>query len=706
MAKVWKLPQQHPLNYASFPRLSGGLNLFPAEERLSANESPEMENLWWEDGVLQSRPGQLPVPVSADNGVSNPGPCFAVTASPFHGSLFLHLGSRLYRWDGQMDGDSAVLRSLELGDAARNVPMNRGTFFTFGDFLYYKNRGAFLRIAYDSRARTFSVSSVAAEPYTPTILMNADPLTAAGDLYQPENRLSPLKRVLYSASTFSQKTEPRTASGTARLFPLGRTAADGLHAVSSVYVGGVETDPALYDVNLRTGFLTFADPPEAGKSVVAQLEINNPHYVLPVQNVAEITEITVDGRELSEGTDYAVNLVYGTVDFVKAPAVSDPPVNNTVSITYRKENRDAYNAVMNCTCAAVYGSGTQLCIVAGGCAAQPNAVFWSGSTDVGLDPSYWPVPFYNLVGDTEDCVTGFGRQYGDLMVFKARSIGKLDASIVDLGGRDSLSLTYTTVNDHIGCDLPRTIRNIGNNLVFANTEAGVFRIRSASPAYENNVECISDKVLGSEQRPGLLRDLRTEDASAHDDGRRYFLAVNSHVWLWDYAISSFDNPTWFYFTGFPDTAAWFQFDGTMYLCREAGRLFRLGRVFSDDGKPFRRLYRFPVQFFGSYDRLKDVLTVIVALRGEEASTTRLTYLTDYEQREDLTPLSTSGSQSVSPRNLTFRDLSVNNHAAVFRRRPMCRHVRHFSMRLENNNAGEDLAILYAQMQVRFLGRDR
>ena len=100
------------------------------------------------------------------------------------------------------------------------------------------------------------------------------------------------------------------------------------------------------------------------------------------------------------------------------------------------------------------------------------------------------------------------------------------------------------------------------------------------------------------------------------------------------------------------------------------------------------------------------ITVIIALRGEEASSTRLTYLTDYEQREDLTPLSTSGSQSVSPRNLTFRDLSVNNHAAVFRRRPMCRHVRHFSMKLENTNAGEDLAILYAQMQVRFLGRDR
>ena len=41
-----------------FGNLTGGLNLRDADYRLRANESPEMKNLLWRDGMLRSRKGQ------------------------------------------------------------------------------------------------------------------------------------------------------------------------------------------------------------------------------------------------------------------------------------------------------------------------------------------------------------------------------------------------------------------------------------------------------------------------------------------------------------------------------------------------------------------------------------------------------------------------------------------------------------------------
>ena len=133
---------------------------------------------------------------------------------------------------------------------------------------------------------------------------------------------------------------------------------------------------------------------------------------------------------------------------------------------------------------------------------------------------------------------------------------------------------------------------------------------------------------------------------------------------------------------------------------------KLGRTFTDYGDAIPKVYQFPVRNFGSYDRLKDVLTVIFSVRADTRSNTRVIYETDYENRADRVSLTAEGYDRLSERDLTLRDLRVPRYAAVFRRRPMCRHVRHFSLRLENREAGCDLALYSVQVQVRFLGRDR
>ena len=515
----------------------------------------------------------------------------------------------------------------------------------------------------------------------------------------------------YNVAT-TPTTVTKTGDGTSRIFALGVTASGNLRGVQSVYVNDAFTESALYDFDAQTGTVIFNSAPKKNAVITFTLDIGQCEYHLPVESVQAVTEVKVDGLGYNEGTDYSVDLAAGIVTFTEAPPVTNPPTNNTVEITYSKDNPEARSAVMDCPYLISYGSGVQLCLVAGGCAAQPNAVFWTGAAQYGLEASYWPVSHYNLVGDTIDRVTGFGKQYDQLIVFKGRSIGKLNMSVESVNGRDVMSLTYENVNPRIGCDLPYSIQTVENNLVFATTggggESGIYRVQSASAAYENNVQRLSRKIDGSNEKPGLLYDLRVAGQGpvfSHDDGKRYWLSVNGHVWLWDYSISAASDPAWFRFSGFTG-AMWFQACGVTYHLNASGRVTRLGGYLADYGGAIRKVYAFPTRNFGSYDRLKDALTVIFSSRGESPQNTELTYRNDYETRKDRVNLAAEGYDRLLERDLSERDLSVPLNAATFRREPMCKNIRHFSMTLENNEAGKDLCVLTAAIQYRFAGRDR
>lgn len=681
-------------------RLDGGLNLWEMKERLAANESPEMQNLWWEGGALQGREGQSYVTAELENTVG-----YAATSEPFWDRTFLHISGKLYCLDHTAALGDNQYYALE--EVYSGVPGDRGTFFRYGEHLYYKNRGGFFQIAYTPEGETlFTVKSVLDLAYTPTILLNADPETGSGDLYQPENRLSGNKRVKYNAAVRAESVM-KEGDGTSRIFTLGYTETVGLAGVEEVYFGASLVSQALYDVNLTTGTVTFTTAPGEGVEVTFVLDFGVADYKLPVGDVEAVEEVKVNGVVLTEGEDYTVDLVYGKVTFAKAPEVTNPPTNNTVEIVYRKENAEARESVMSCRYGAVYGGGVQVCMVLGGCEAQPNAIFWNSNDDIAMNPGYFPMPFYNLCGDALDAVTGFGKQYTELIVFKERSIGKTAYGIEVVNGRDSISLAYERVNDKTGCDLPWSIQLIENNLVFANRSQGVFRLLSSSAAYENNVSLISCNVNGSDERPGLLYDLRVTNGAgvgSFDDGERYWLCVNGHAYLWDYLLSAATKPSWFYFTNIAGMS-WWSYGAKRFHLNSAGRVSRMGKVYSDYDDPIPKVYQFPVLHFGSYDRLKDVTRVLLSVGGGRAGTTRISYQTDWEDREDLTPIRTS-AQGLSPRDLTERDLSVQSFAVVAKRKPLCRHVRHFSMRLENDGAGEDLCVLSAQVIYRFVGRDR
>ena len=644
-----------------FGNLFGGLNLKDADYRLKANESPEMKNLLWRNGMLCSRKGQRWLS-SAELGTGH-----AAFEKLWHGYAFCHIGDGIYCFDargeatagaraGSADHETADLSEQNNEEATEvapvelcsGVPEVRGTFFLYGNQLYYKTRGAYIVISAEYANGGWSFTAASVVPFVPVVLINADPATGAGDLYQPENRLQSRKTVWYNASN------------------------------------GVRL------------------------------------YHLPVL-ATTVTRVEVDGVRLTSG--WAYNPQTGIVTFNTAPPVTDPPTNNTVRITYLLENQEAYQSIDDCRYCAVYGGTGELCVVMAGSTEQPNAYFWSGNSDIKMDASYFPIEQYQLASSTDERITGFGKQQDNLIVFKENSVGKTTLGTAVINDRIYIDLPYVPINASIGCNLPWSIQLVENNLVFANS-SGVYMLLDTTAANENNVFCISRKLGDSarfgfsasarettlsvasgslsEQNEGGLNSAEEDEVCSCDDGKRYYLTGGGETYCWDYDISTCKDPSWFYLTN--TNAIAYVLGDELFHLDALGRVTILQEAFNDYGSAIERVYRFPMSSFGGYDRRKNVNSVIVTLGAFESENTELTYITDYEERADLTNLEVVPDYEAS-RVVGTRPLS-DTVPAVFRRRPMCRRVLHFTMKLRNNNINEDLELISAQVFWNMQGRLR
>jgi hypothetical protein len=212
-------------------------------------------------------------------------------------------------------------------------------------------------------------------------------------------------------------------------------------------------------------------------------------------------------------------------------------------------------------------------------------------------------------------------------------------------------------------------------------------------------------VNGDNGRVGLLQRIREASrVSSFDDEKRYWLIADDKVFCWDYELSDQKDPSWFYLTGV-DAPAMFMDVDTIYHVDSYGRVVVFNNHYADFDEGFIRRYQFATQYMGTYDRLKTVTTAIFVLRPDTDFNVTVTYKTDYERRDDLTNI-VCRSWRLAPRNLAWRNLNVVPFAYTARRRPGCRHVRHFAAVLTCSEANYDMPILSAQVMYKYEGRDR
>lgn len=705
------MPDPKHVYTINFNNLGGGLNVYELDYKLKNSESPDIKNLHWKDGALGCREGQKWLLNNEDAGEVG----YSAYDSLFWDYAFFHVGDEIRCAD--LSAEEPVYTTLCTG-----VPENKGVFFRYGDHLYYKNRGGYFRVKYndvtsDDPADIFAAGGIGSEgfePYVPITYINMEPSTHAGDSYQPENRLTTRKTVWYTPGTVSDIAYI-DGDGSKTVFACGKSAStrNKLLRFGLVYIGTVlKYEGTDYTKNLTTGEITFKTAPAAGTTVVINYTYCVYDYYLPEKGAdTQVIKVEVDDAVT---TAYTYTPETGLLSFTQSPMLHTPIEANTVKVTYENnstEGQKQRSSIMDCAYAIVYGGDQNLCVVMGGCPAQPNAYFWCGNNIV-MDASYFPFEQYNLAGDTEEKITGFGKQQRYLVIFKEKSVGRctMGTDTVEKQNADArvyLTMDYTPINSRIGCTYPRSIQLVGNNLVFVSREHGVCILRDSTYAYEQNIESLSKKIEGSTARPYLWHDLdeAPESVSSTYFDNNYWLTVNGHTYLWDTTLSDWKEPSWFFYTNIR-AVSYVHTATTLYHINGQGSLTEFNEIlYADYGEAIEKVYQFATQHMGTYVRLKDVRTAIFAFRSDTDATTQVLYDTDYERRYDLTPLINRAWRFV-PRNLAHRALVVPKYAAIARRDPMCRHVKHFMMRLENNAVGEDLSVISAELQYVFQGKER
>ena len=659
--KTSSMPNPPKARANIIPSLSGGINIHDIPWQVQPNQSPDMRNMWWEDGALRSRLSQVTINNGAIKDIHNP----AAEDYDSRAYGFLYKGWYVIHCNKKF---VAVTEDLQYfadvvtkeGTATFDANFAPGSFFLHNDILYYKAKGAYISIteseAFDETAGLHVLCAAPVEAYVPTILINADPNTkGAGNLYQPVNRLTTRRKVTYNCG-------PDTTS-----------------LILPEYAS---------DDDVKAEYLT-----PTGDWV--QMDVT-------------VTRSIVQNKV--------------TVKFSAIPDLTDMGSNN-VRVAYNVAAESGqYDSIMDCDIASVYGGGPGMLVVMAGCDIQPNAYFWSANTDVAMDPGYFPVEHYNLAGDAGNPITAFGKQQNMLIIFQKNSIGRSVFGTTDIDGRTFITMDYTVINPRIGCDLPETIRLIDNNLVFANRRRGLMYIKDSSYAYENNIVRLSRNVDRSVDQPGLLYDINVSPKTARsvDDGERYWLCVNGHAWIWDYSLggslSDDSKMCWFYFDNIQDPSCWFGYEEHHRYFLGMDGYFREFKstsadTFYDDGtwktkaEEFEQLVTLPIQDFNTYEVLKNVNKCIFVVQGVGNAQIDIEYETDYETRKDRTPIITRG-WSLVPRDLSIRSLKVFPFAVTAVRVPRCINVRHFLVRLRNATKGSEMAFVSAQIHYTYQGADR
>ena len=447
--------------------------------------------------------------------------------------------------------------------------------------------------------------------------------------------------------------------------------------------------------------------------------------------------ITVNG---TERTDFTVNSTDKTITFTgDAPGEGD--MNVIMTFTQKEELFESEKA-------RIYSS--RFYDTFGG--ANNNRLFLAGGGDSkyyysnAYDLSYFPEMNYATLGNTEEDITGFGRQYNVLIVFKPREVysvySYIENSSTTVGSQDIGLEGFRSqmVNPRMGCDCPYSIQLVNNLLTWFNTKEGICTLVSTNIQDERNVRILSRNIertnnfglkgiLDYNEDPNTIQSI--------DYNNKYFLVFpeSGDCFMWDYEISPYhysstagETPT--------KNLAWFLFDRMyvkqfmryekqlIYVCTYSdedkdidftNKLIKLNSSFTDvnfeqitddndevlEYVGIESFFMTPFFQFGAVEYLKNVKNIYVQCRGDTASVIDMWYYTEENTRTqpEIEPESIriGGKLWEHFQWYNFQWLVVN-WANTFRRKCNLKKVQMASFYFRNNEANRDMSITHIGLQ--------
>lgn len=380
-----------------------------------------------------------------------------------------------------------------------------------------------------------------------------------------------------------------------------------------------------------------------------------------LKNLNSITNVKVDGV----ATSPTVDLVNGKITFSSAPATG---TNNVEWIASKTITGNA-EKIKQCKIFSIFG-GTQDTRVF---LAKDNYVYRSGL----YDPTYWPENgFYKF----NDIVKGFSRQYDYLVAHLDNGYRVINYNLVD----GVASFPSKPINDQIGTIATHSIQIIENNPVSLSKD-GVYMLVASSLRDERNVQHISENVDAK-----LLNEPNLTEAISIDYDRKYWLAVNGNVYIFDYALGE-----WYIYDNIYATQ-FIEIDSYLYFGGLEGVVYRFKKEtdtkpYNDDGSPIKAYWKSKQLYFGVDERMKLVEKVFYSLKPNTRSSVDLYYISN-KKKSDLIKTSRMDSFDFSDIDFNLFTFATSDFPQEVMNKIKAKKVTHFQLVFENNQLDESMGI--------------
>ncbi|QHT60671.1 hypothetical protein GXP70_12450 [Paenibacillus lycopersici] len=431
---------------------------------------------------------------------------------------------------------------------------------------------------------------------------------------------------------------------------------------------------------------------------------------------AAAVTVMVNGAAKTEGTHFTVNRTatpYAYVDFAAGTSptgIIATGAPNNVIVTAAKTTAGNEAKVKNCRYAIDYGGDNDTRVFLWGNPSYPNRAIRSGL----MDPTYWPENEFSDVGSASERLVACAKHYDKLVYLKERSLyftTYTNPVTQGFWGASQIGASFPLypINSAVGCDMPGSVQIIDNNIVFGNSDLGLFILLSTQVKDERDVRPISGNINGAPTRPGLL-DLSVSDlqaASSVDFDGRYWLCVGNQAFVWDYRLSPFadtgdvaadeDRLSWFPQTNIK-ASCWIQDDRALYYGdRTTGRVVTFQPNYNDFGQPIPAVWQTKRFSFGLPDWLKTIKKAWFTSKAGGYSTVNIKYITEKGEKADSEDVNVNSFRWNTATWATWT-WAVNEYPPPERIKPKMKKVVYFQIEFSNGNLNQNLSLMSLVIQ--------
>lgn len=413
-------------------------------------------------------------------------------------------------------------------------------------------------------------------------------------------------------------------------------------------------------------------------------------YQILETNLDSVDQVYVKGVLQTEGTDYTVDLVAGTVTFTAAPASE---VDN-VQIYWTKNNVDS-TAVTGNYYAMFYGGKNDTRVFFYGDGS--NRYYFTGLADGVPSAEYIPVNNYRDISSDEFAVTNIIRQYDRQIIFTDG--GEAWYSYYDpfYDSQDNLIVDFPTfpLNSSIGSVSPGQARLIQNNpfTVFK----GVHEWVATDVRDERNEVYKSKKV----QQTLDAWDLSTAITVDWEKRWEYWLTVGNQVLVYNYRLD-----TWYKFTLNDTPKSYLIIDDELYFGTSNGQIMKFNRNILNDNdvkiaaKWEMSFYDFEVEWLQKF-----MNEMWLSVKPEPRASVSMTYETDRTATSNTYTATYNMSTFV---NADFGSWSflTNYNPQPFRFKIKAKKFVYFKLIFTNDGINDKVAILSFNLPARTGSKSR